>query len=603
MTITFPEKPLSAPGLSKTTGAGAEQWHDRNDVNIPVQGINTTRTNVYWRRNFMSICTATRKQYNWAWLDARFAEASTKRQKIAFGFMDLYPEGNAEHGLVQYDGAWASYPKFLNDAMLASNLKPYKKQYDGSAAWVPNYNNPLFWEWRLEVLTDIRNHIIEKGWGKMISYMDIRYGSWGEWHFVNVIDNFSEMPADMKPTSASLKRLIDDYCTAFPNWPLVVPFAAYDCDRLNHTKTPVDVGYYALTRNNQWGPIGWRRDNWGITDGYTVFYTKDNNYVYNGVRLGDLIMARYKTSPVVGEPPGWNISYSLLESQIREYHATSFGNGNYAGADTNSQNRDFIRAASKAAGYRIMMLKADVSNVGKKITAKLEWYNKGICPPYDDWNIEFSLWKGGVGTKVYVSTFKLKGFQPTGAVTVAVDTFTPVIPDGSYELRFAVVDKEGYAWPMELAMDTTQAADGSYSLGTLTLTGDNPPEPPVNQKPVVSAGPDRRLKLPANTTTLVGSASDPDGTIPAGGILWEYVSGPAGWTLVTPKSLTTTARFTQSGVYTFRLTATDNLGATSTDEVVVTVEAEVTQPPVQRRVVLSRLTYNDNTTEDFIPKV
>ena len=95
--------------------------------------------------------------------------------------------------------------------------------------------------------------------------------------------------------------------------------------------------------------------------------------------------------------------------------------------------------------------------------------------------------------------------------------------------------------------------------------------PASNQPPVVNAGPDLNVTLPNNTVTLAGTASDPNGSISA--YSWTQTSGTAA-TIVNPTSASTNiSGITSPGSRTFRLTVTDNLGATSTDEVVVTVFA------------------------------
>lgn len=99
----------------------------------------------------------------------------------------------------------------------------------------------------------------------------------------------------------------------------------------------------------------------------------------------------------------------------------------------------------------------------------------------------------------------------------------------------------------------------------------------AKQPPVVSAGGDKSIMLPTSTLTLQGSASDPDGNISA--YLWTQQSGPAA-TL----SGTTTATLSLSdlteGTYVFRLTATDNEGATAFGEATVTVVPRQNQAPV-----------------------
>ncbi len=104
--------------------------------------------------------------------------------------------------------------------------------------------------------------------------------------------------------------------------------------------------------------------------------------------------------------------------------------------------------------------------------------------------------------------------------------------------------------------------------------------PVANQPPVANAGNNIVLTLPTNTTTLTGSGTDADGTITT--YAWSRVSGPANFTLGTPNAATTTLSNLVKGTYTFRLTVTDNRGATSSDDKTVTVSAAPApnQPPV-----------------------
>lgn len=92
-----------------------------------------------------------------------------------------------------------------------------------------------------------------------------------------------------------------------------------------------------------------------------------------------------------------------------------------------------------------------------------------------------------------------------------------------------------------------------------------------NQSPTVSAGPDQAFNLPTTSVNLVGTATDPDGTVSS--VAWTQVSGTSG-TITTPTATTTTVTgLTTAGIRVFRLTATDNLGATNSATVQVTVNA------------------------------
>jgi hypothetical protein len=95
---------------------------------------------------------------------------------------------------------------------------------------------------------------------------------------------------------------------------------------------------------------------------------------------------------------------------------------------------------------------------------------------------------------------------------------------------------------------------------------------PVNQPPVANAGTNQTITLPTSSVTVNGSASyDPDGTIV--GYLWEQVVGPTSATIVSPTSVSTSINgLSVEGTYVFRLTVTDNDGASSNDEVTITVQ-------------------------------
>jgi hypothetical protein len=74
--------------------------------------------------------------------------------------------------------------------------------------------------------------------------------------------------------------------------------------------------------------------------------------------------------------------------------------------------------------------------------------------------------------------------------------------------------------------------------------------------------------LPVNQVIITATASDPDGTIST--ILWEKKSGGTA-VLTNSNTLILTASSLVAGNYTFRITVTDDKGATSFSEVLVNV--------------------------------
>jgi hypothetical protein len=113
---------------------------------------------------------------------------------------------------------------------------------------------------------------------------------------------------------------------------------------------------------------------------------------------------------------------------------------------------------------------------------------------------------------------------------------------------------------------STSAAAGGFALEIKSV----PVGPPVNQPPVVNAGPDQSITFPGSAS-LDGTVTD-DGLPPPGTVTttWSQVGGTPGVTFGNPNAVDTTASFPGIGTYVLRLTADDSL-LTSSDDVTVTV--------------------------------
>jgi len=99
----------------------------------------------------------------------------------------------------------------------------------------------------------------------------------------------------------------------------------------------------------------------------------------------------------------------------------------------------------------------------------------------------------------------------------------------------------------------------------------------VNKAPVVNAGADKSITLPANSVTLTGTATDADGSIAS--YNWTKISGGSG-TISNSGNASVIITGLSAGSYTFRFTAKDNRGATAYDDVLLTVKPSTgTNPP------------------------
>lgn len=468
--FSFTEIPYSSTDLINP-GRGVEQWHNANEVNVPTQGVNTPRMDVYYRFPWTRLEGATQGSYNWTYFDGLVKSAINKKQKFSFGIMTVFPGANTSGGLVSYGSGYSCYPLYLHNLMQSESVKDWRK----GSTWVPNYNSNHYLSRLLALHQAINQHLEVTTYNgvkfkDVIGYIDVRgYGSWGEWHHGSVVNTMNEFPSGTRATTATLKKIIDTHTQGFPNYNLVIMIAAFDANRLPMIMNPTEVGYYALTTRNNAGPIGWRRDQWGATDSYLSDYLERNNASFNGVVLKDLIMNRWKTSPIVGEPPSWNDNnYAALEKQIRLYHATSFGNGNY-GVTPNTTIANNVRAAAKASGYRIKLLSGEAPSTMTRntpVTIKTVWQNVGIAPTYETWDVMFELQDASNVVKASgKSTRVLKLYLPETAGSTTTDTFTvpSTVPTGTYKLVVRVKDPKNYRPNMQLAINGRNA-DGSYTL-------------------------------------------------------------------------------------------------------------------------------------------
>lgn len=513
--LEFQPIPFTDPDL-RSPGRGAEQWHNsQGSINYPTENEVQTPLDVYYRFTWNRLEGPGMNEYHWDYFDGLVRNAINKGQKLSFGIMTCYPYGSGSPGVAEYDNGNAAYPEYLHHLMQQESYPDWKSDGAGLTygygTWVPNWNSPHYLG-RLralhEALYDHINttyHTAESGphAGKTIAFRDVifsidirGYGSWGEWHSGSIVNLIHNYPDGRRPTAETMKTIIDHHAEVFTQHPLSLMISVFDAEWLGNTLTPKEVGHYALQKTNEWGPFGWRRDNWGATDDYLDTYLRDNlNFFGNAGPFNNYITDRWKVSPVTGEPPGWtaslygNCDYDDLERQVREYHATSVGNGNYGTYYLSDCAKENLRAAFKASGYRIVLEGGSVSHeiiAGQSFDIMLEWKNLGIAPTYESWNVNFELRDehGGVAWSA-ASSFS-PGRRPGQISLLPAEQSTPVtdkfllpssVPTGNYRLHLTIQDPTGYRAPLPLAIYGRQD-DGSYLLTNISVTGSGTQTPP-----------------------------------------------------------------------------------------------------------------------------
>lgn len=152
------------------------------------------------------------------------------------------------------------------------------------------------------------------------------------------------------------------------------------------------------------------------------------------------------------------------------------------------------------------------------------------------------------GTIALYAWTKISG--GTANITSASSASTTItdLVQGTYVFRLTVTDNGGVTGSDDVQITVNAAS---------------------NQPPSVNAGIDQTLTLPTNSVQLNGSATDADGSVASR--TWSKISGPTSFTFSSTSILNPTVSNLVQGTYTFRLTATDNLGASNSDDIVVTV--------------------------------
>lgn len=135
----------------------------------------------------------------------------------------------------------------------------------------------------------------------------------------------------------------------------------------------------------------------------------------------------------------------------------------------------------------------------------------------------------------------------------------------TYDLKFKEKGMNIYEWMLQYSRDNTVGRPG--------------PVPPQNQNPEAFAGSDVNITLPVNSTRLDGTGTDRDGTIAK--YSWTKVSGPSQFNISSDNVRNPTISNLTEGSFIFRLTVTDNDGATAYNDLVIKVNpAPVVVNPV-----------------------
>ncbi len=180
-----------------------------------------------------------------------------------------------------------------------------------------------------------------------------------------------------------------------------------------------------------------------------------------------------------------------------------------------------------------------------------------VTLPYDSTTLIGTGSTDSDGTITYLWT-KFSG-PATGTIVTPAGSTTKVrgLVQGTYQFLLTVTDDDGAT-----STDMVQIIVNSAA----------------NQSPIADAGTPQIIALPLDSAQLTGTGTDFDGSIVT--YYWLKTAGPVGTGIITSiNSASTMVTGLVAGNYTFRLTVTDNQGATSFSTVNIDVLPVVAPPP------------------------
>jgi predicted esterase len=244
------------------------------------------------------------------------------------------------------------------------------------------------------------------------------------------------------------------------------------------------------------------------------------------------------------------LSYTILDAMSAATDISNLEEGTYYFRLEVTDND----GAKNADTVSVQVKKQDVPPPPpNKIPVAKAGEDKTIVLPISEVTLDGSTSVDDDGTLLNYSWAKIAG--PTqfkiASPSYHITKVTNLI-QGTYTFRLQVKDNDG-----ALAYDT---------INVVVL-------PAPNKVPVAKAGIDMQIQLPLSEVQLDGTDSyDPDGTLI--GYSWEYVSGPSGASIAAATGSATKVTGLTEGVYTFRLSVSDDESVWASDIVKVTVLPE-----------------------------
>jgi hypothetical protein len=436
--------PVPIDAVLYNPGIGVELWHRATWGTKPESYPEVTLTYYRW---YWHEIEPERGKIRWDLIDAAFKDAATNGDRLGFRLMTV---GGESTGRYQGRTGAMAVPSWWAEKVGGFW---YGEAEQGGVFW-PNYNSPLFLAEISRIMTAFGERYANH---PGLNHLDTSFfGCWGEQNDACVEGRVA--PEHMW-SAETYRKAIDIQFEAFPQTPIM---------QLGHSD-PTVHDYPMLVRKT-----GWRVDCFG-----------DYNYFSeNWSHMGDLypkILARYGEAwksgmvslEICGSIKNWvdrGFDFDRIMDDALAYHATSM---NLKAGNIPPEWMPKLLDTIKYMGYRLRVAKAEspaTIGVTDPWMLRLEMVNEGVAPPYHQYPIGIKLESTtGQNWLHTITEVDVRQWLP-GSHAVELTVPPPELPDGSYMLSVALLDRHANMPGIQLANEGREGESFYYSLATVQVS-------------------------------------------------------------------------------------------------------------------------------------
>lgn len=432
-----------------------------------------------WPENYPDSATA---YFRWHWKDLE-----PVRGEIDFNMMDTAIQSanvldeTLSFRVMTIDEGDAGVPDWLMAA-----------PYDVPGEWIAAGGGDTFWpDYRSTVFLDEHARFIAALGDRYdghpaVDHIDIgTVGCWGEWNtacltsedgIFEVFDPASDTDRDV--ILAAYSQMIDDHIDAFPTTPTVMLGLGYGWE--------LDTMLHATGRG-----AGWRVDCWGDWgfwgSSWTHMEVAYPDMITNATAADPTFADLWQTAPIQLEICGvmtdWYDFGWTTTAPDGEVHQTFQWaldvHASVLNAKSNAVPASYVDAVDdllRENGYRFVV---DLFNhdeevsPGSDTTFISDWSNIGVAPSYNSRTLTYRL-RSSTHQESFPSTADITGWLPGSWSVVDTVTIPSDIPEGTYDLEIALLDRAGTdpatepLFPLYLGIEGRQT-DGWYAISQITV--------------------------------------------------------------------------------------------------------------------------------------